>query len=262
LYRHRPIHSFLITIFDKATFPNPWKQAFRNRTRPKGGVNAVSKAAGDACRKLGVDTLSLFQVENPWYYIGGTKALARGMLETLQEGHAQNVGCVDMSITKLYKLQRLLAEDQESLATNQFEFSLTNRQNLDMIEACRKLGITPICRNVFDGGLATGKFTPTTPTGGSVSMGEGNAKGPYSLRKLEKLDALFQTMESVSQKVGERIKSDLMEIDKEVRVSVFLLHWHVMCTFCTNYNNFLCVLLAERQHENYNITDSNKLCEV
>lgn len=234
----KPLYHFYLQQH-KATFPNPWKQAFRNRTRPKGGVNAVSKAAGNACRKLGVETLSLFQVENPWYYIGGTKALAGGLLETLQEGHALNVGCVDMSIPKLYKIQRFLEENQESLTTNQFEFSLTNRKNMDMIAACRKMGITPICRNVLDGGLASGRYTPTTPTGGSVSMGGGNAKGPYSLRKLEKLDALFQTMESVSQKVGERIKSSLMEIDKgsRVRMSLYIC-FPSTCSGHVLYSNY------------------------
>lgn len=208
------------------TFPNPWKQALRNRSRPQGGSDAICTAAEAACKRLGAESLALFQVENPWYYIGGTKALARGMLEVIQEGHALNVGCIDMSISKMYKIQKFLQAEGEMLATNQFEFSLTNRKNGDMIEACKKLGITPICRNVLDGGLASGRFTPTTPTGGRVSDGDSGAKGPYSLRKLEKLNALFQTMESLTQVVGKRIKSDLNAIDKEQRVSSFIF---VMC---------------------------------
>lgn len=161
--------------------------------------------------------MTLYQVENPWYYLGGTNALGAGMLEVIQEGHAQYVGCIDMSVSKLYKLQKYLRKEDEMVASNQFEFSLTNRKNEGMIAACKDMGITPICRNVLDGGLASGKYTPTTPTGGKVSMDEGGAKGPYSLRTLEKLNALFQTMESLTTTVSKRIKSESLNKDKEQR---------------------------------------------
>ena len=206
-----------------ATYPNPWKHALRNRSRPRSGADAVCDAAEQACRRLGIDTLTLFQVENPWYYLGGTNALGTGMLEVIQEGHSMRVGCVDMSTKKLYRLQQILTENDEFVATNQFEFSLTNRKNMGMINACKKMGITPICRNVLDGGLATGKFTPTTPTGGRVSSSEGDAKGPYSLRQLEKLNALFQTMDSLTQSVSKRVKSDLLNVNKGPKVSALLL---------------------------------------
>lgn len=201
------------------TFPNPWKTAFRNRSLPKGGSDLIRSTAGSACQKLGQESLALLQVENPWYYPGGTDAIARGMLETIQEGYAYSVGCVNMSPSKLYKIQKFLQANDEMVATNQFEFSLTNRKNLNMITVCKKLGITPVCTNVLDGGLASGKYTPTTPTGGRVSDGEGDAKGPYSLRKLEKLNALFQTMDSLTKSVGKRISADMMAVDKDNRVS-------------------------------------------
>ena len=200
-----------------STFPNPWKHALKTRSRPRAGADAVCSAAERACRRLGLETMTLYQVENPWYYLGGTKALGEGMLEVIQEGHAQYVGCIDMSVSKLYKLQKYLRKEDEMVASNQFEFSLTNRKNEGMIAACKDMGITPICRNVLDGGLASGKYTPTTPTGGKVSMDEGGAKGPYSLRTLEKLNALFQTMQSLTTTVGKRIKSESLNKDKEQR---------------------------------------------
>eukprot|EP00956_Cyclotella_meneghiniana_P021183 scaffold38199_cov54-Cyclotella_meneghiniana.AAC.2 len=200
-----------------STFPNPWKHALKTRSRPRAGADAVCSAAERACKRLGLETMTLYQVENPWYYLGGTNALGAGMLEVIQEGHAQYVGCIDMSVSKLYKLQKYLRKEDEMVASNQFEFSLTNRKNEGMIAACKDMGITPICRNVLDGGLASGKYTPTTPTGGKVSMDEGGAKGPYSLRTLEKLNALFQTMESLTTTVSKRIKSESLNKDKEQR---------------------------------------------
>ena len=163
--------------------------------------------------------MALYQITNPWYYIGGTKALAAGMLEIIQEDHAKYVGCVDMSISRLVKIQKFLRSKEEFLASNQFEFSLTNRKNMGMISACRQLGITPICRNVLDGGLASGKYTPTNPTGGEVPKGEGDT-GPYSLRSLEKLDPLFKTLEDMAEIVSKRVKGELMNMEANERPEI------------------------------------------
>lgn len=202
-----------------STFPNPWKHALRTRRRPRTGAAAISPAAEKSCERLGISSMTLYQVQNPWYYLGGTSALAQGMLEVIQDDHSRYVGCVDMSVSKLFKLQKILKASDEFVATNQFEFSLTNRQNMGMIQACKKLGITPICRNVLDGGLASGRYTSTNPTGGEVSKGEGDT-GPYSLRQLEKMDALFKTLESLTETVSKRVKSDLLNLDAGQRVSL------------------------------------------
>ena len=71
---------------------------------------------------------------------------------------------------------------------------------------------------MLDGGLATGKYTSTNPTGGEVSKGEGDM-GPYPLRKLEKLDPLFRTLEKLAESVGKRIGSDLLKYESRDRVS-------------------------------------------
>ncbi len=88
-----------------------------------------------------------------------------------------------------------------------------------MIEACKKMNITPICTNVLDGGLASGQYTSVNPTGGEVSKGEGDT-GPYSVRTLEKLDTLFKTQDSLREKVNSRIGDNLLKFDsgKAVRI--------------------------------------------
>ena len=156
--------------------------------------------------------MELYQIANPWYYIGGTSALADGMLDVIADDHSRYVGCIGMSLGKLVKIQKKLDAQGEFVASNQFEFSLTNRQAMPMIEACKKLGITPICTNVLDGGLATGKYTSTNPTGGEVSKGEGDT-GPYSTRKLEKLDALFRVQSGLIEKVNSRIADKIRKFE-------------------------------------------------
>ena len=81
-----------------------------------------------------------------------------------------------------------------------------------MIEACKKMNITPICTNVLDGGLASGKYTSVNPTGGEVSKGEGDT-GPYPLRTLEKLDVLFKVQDSLREKVNSRIGDKLLKYE-------------------------------------------------
>mmetsp|Transcript_9422 Transcript_9422/g.21258 ORF Transcript_9422/g.21258 Transcript_9422/m.21258 type:complete len:547 (+) Transcript_9422:186-1826(+) len=195
-----------------STFPNPWKHALKSRSLPRRGAKAIMAAAEESCDRMGISSMSLYQIQNPWYYVGGSSALAEGMLDVVADDHSRYAGCVDMSLTKLAKLQRKLRAQGEFVATNQFEFSLTNRKSLAMIEACKKMGITPVCTNVLDGGLATGKYTSYNPTGGEVSKGEGDT-GPYAVRKLEKLDVLFKVQNSLREKVNQRIGGQLMKFE-------------------------------------------------
>jgi aryl-alcohol dehydrogenase-like predicted oxidoreductase len=195
-----------------STFPNPWKHALKSRSLPRRGAQAIVTAAEESCDRMGISSMRLYQVQNPWYYVGGSSALADGMLDVISDDHSRYVGCIDMSLSKLAKLQKKLRAQGEFVASNQFEFSLTNRKSLGMIEACKKLGITPICTNVLDGGLATGKYTSTNPTGGEVAKGEGDT-GPYAVRKLEKLDAIFQVQNSLKEKVNRRIGDSLMKFE-------------------------------------------------
>ena len=167
---------------------------------------------------MGVSSMSLFQVQNPYFYIGGSSALAEGMLDVISDDHSRYVGCINMSASKLMKLQRKLRAQGEFVATNQFDFSLTNRKSLAMIDACKKMDIIPLCTNVLDGGLASGKYTSVNPTGGEVSKGEGDT-GPYSVRTLEKLDTLFKVQDSLRDKVNSRIGDKLLKYESGQAVS-------------------------------------------
>jgi aryl-alcohol dehydrogenase-like predicted oxidoreductase len=197
-----------------STFPNPWKHALKTRTLlPRRGALAVVAAAEASCERLGTPSVVLYQVENPrpFYPGGGTSALAEGMLDVVSDDHARYVGCANFfDVRKLAKLHKRLRAGGEFVSTNRFDFSLTNRANADLIVACKKLGITPLCSNVLDGGLATGRYTSTNPTGGEVSRGEGDL-GPYPVRKLEKLDALFRAQDGLREKVNRRIGDSLMK---------------------------------------------------
>lgn len=202
-----------------STFPNVWRHAFSTRTvLPRRGAMAIVSAAEKSCEQLGISSLSLYQIANPRpFYIGGMGALADGMLDVISDDHSRYVGCVNFhDIYRLVKLQKALkTKGGEFISTNKFTFSLTNRKHMGLIMACKKLGITPLCTNVLDDGLATGRYTSTNPTGGEVSTKEGDL-GPYPVRKLEKLDVLFRTQEGLREKINRRIGNTLMKFNDSV----------------------------------------------
>ena len=187
-----------------STFPNPWKHALRSRSLPRRGAGAIAAAAEATCDRMDVPGFSLYQVQDPWYYPGGGEAVAQGLLKAINNDHTRYVGCVNFGLRPLARLQRRLRAEDEFVASNQFEFSLTNRKNAGLIEACHKLGITPLCTNVLDGGLATGRYTSTNPTGGEVSKGEGDT-GPFSGRKLDKLAGLFKVQNGLRDQIGRQV---------------------------------------------------------
>ena len=200
-----------------STFPNVWKYAFTTRSLLplRQGALSIVSGAEKSCEGLGISSLSLYQISNPRPFYS-MNTLADGMLDVISDDHSQYVGCVNFhNVPQLVKLQKLLKlKGGEYISTNKFDFSITNRKYMGLIMACKKLGITPLCTNVLDNGLATGRYTSTNPTGGEVSTKEGDL-GPYSVRKLEKLDVLFRTQESLREKINRRIGNTIMNmIDK------------------------------------------------
>ena len=200
-----------------STFPNVWKYAFTTRSLLplRQGAFSIVSGAEKSCEGLGISSLSLYQISNPRPFYS-MNTLADGMLDVISDDHSRYVGCVNFhNVQQLVKLQKLLKlKGGEYISTNKFDFSITNRKYMGLIMACKKLGITPLCTNVLDNGLATGRYTSTNPTGGEVSTKEGDL-GPYSVRKLEKLDVLFRTQESLREKINRRIGNTIMNmIDK------------------------------------------------
>jgi len=118
------------------------KHALKSKSLPRRGAKAIVSAVEESCDRMGISSMTLYQVQHLWYYIGGSTAMVVGMLDIISDDHSRYTGCINMSLSKLAKLQRKLMAQGEFLATNQFEFSLTNHKGLGMIQVCKKLGIT------------------------------------------------------------------------------------------------------------------------
>lgn len=81
-----------------------------------------------------------------------------------------------------------------------------------MIDACKELGVIPLVRNPLDGGLASGKYTATNPSGGRAG---GAAKYPFAT--LEKLQPLHSVQETVAERASTRVKREQRDLNDRYR---------------------------------------------
>lgn len=147
-------------------------------------------------------SIELYQLQTTSLYAGGSGALADGLADAIDRGFCNHVGVCNMGIGGMKKLQRKMEERGQSISTNQFEFSLTNRKALKngTIQACKDLGIIPIAHTPLDGGLASGKYTANNPSGGQIGGVQ------YSFKKvLEPLIPLHEAQIRVAGLVRTRL---------------------------------------------------------
>jgi aryl-alcohol dehydrogenase-like predicted oxidoreductase len=87
---------------------------------------------------------------------------------------------------------------------------LTNRGawKSGLIDACKERGVIPLVRNPLDGGLASGRYTATNPSGGEA----GGAASRYPFSKLEKLQPLHSVHETVAERASARVKREVRDV--------------------------------------------------
>ena len=108
---------------------------------------------------------------------------------------------------KLRKLSRALDDKDVQLTSNAFEFSLTSRKHEKRFDACKTLGVIPLVTNPLDGGLASGVYTATNPSGGAAG---GAAK--FDFKVLDKLQPLHSVQETVADRVRTRVIREMRDM--------------------------------------------------
>jgi aryl-alcohol dehydrogenase-like predicted oxidoreductase len=175
------------------------------------GPKSLTDALAESCKRLRVDAVELYQVANlGWLYPSGglIKGMSEGLLEAGQTNYA---GVKNLSPLRLRRVKSKMEAQDLVLTSNSFEFSLTNRKNQNWITSCKTLGVIPLIRNPLDGGLASGQFTASNPSGGLA----GTSKFSFSV--LEKLQPLHSVLESVAEKVKTRVIRENRDIKEKSR---------------------------------------------
>lgn len=185
-----------------STFANPW-------LRP--GSKSVFNALKASCDRMGQSSVELYQVRGVnLLYPGGRNFVADGLALALDEGYCNYVGICNAGKLVMKRMAKKLEKRECSLTSNQFAFSLTNRKawKSGLIDACKDLGVIPLAHSPLDGGLSTGIFTATNPSGGQAG---GQAK--YNFKTLEKLQHLHETQETVATRVKTRLEREKRNVD-------------------------------------------------
>jgi aryl-alcohol dehydrogenase-like predicted oxidoreductase len=172
---------------------------------------ALTSALTTSCEKLDQPVVDVYQTKSiGWLPSGG---IIKGMGEAvIEQGTANFVGVQDVSPLRMRRLNQKIESLGLSIATNSFEFSLTDRKKEKWIAACKTLGVVPLVRNPLGSGLASGQYTATNPSGGIASAGT-----KFTFSTLEKYQPLHSVLESVAERVRTRLIRETRELKDRSR---------------------------------------------
>lgn len=183
-----------------------WKAALRP------GATMVS-ALEDSLRRLGgQSSVDVFMA--PKLLGVPTRIVAAGLAAQIESGQANYVGVTGITSSRtLKRLCKHLEALDCTLTANAFPFSLTNPRNEGMINTCKEAGVVPIIIDPLDGGLSSGVFTATNPSGGM----SGVAKVKFSFQQLEKLQPLHSVQDTVAERVRTRVMRGMRDTQERFK---------------------------------------------
>ncbi|MFO0629338.1 MAG: aldo/keto reductase [Polyangiales bacterium] len=132
--------------------------------RGRGGARALVPALRASLRRLGVDSVALYQVHWADRDEATVAALADALAEAVHLGLAARVGVSNFSASELIEAHERLASHGVALATQQVRYSLLHREpeRDGVLEACRARGITLLAYSPLAQGALTGRYDAAT----------------------------------------------------------------------------------------------------
>jgi len=173
------------------------------------GAKGVTNALSNSCDRI--SAIDVYQIKNlGWLPSAG---LVKGMTEAVVDlGTVNYVGVKNVSPVRLRRMVSKFDKEGIQVTTNAFDFSLTNRKNEKWIQSCKTLGVIPLITDPLGGGLASGQYTASNPSGGIAGA---SAKFPFST--LEKLQPLHSVLETVAERVKTRVTRELRDLKERSR---------------------------------------------
>lgn len=174
------------------------------------GAKGLTDSLSASCDRMEVSGVEIFQIKNMGWL--PSVGLVKGMTEAVIDmGTVNYVGVQNVAPLRIRRLASKFESKGLQLTTNSFEYSLTNRKNEKWIQSCKTLGVTPVITNPLGGGLASGQYTASNPSGGVA----GAAK--YSFATLEKLQPLHSVLETIAQRVKTRVIREVRDVKEKSR---------------------------------------------
>ena len=111
------------------------------------------KALEGSLIRLGTDTVDLYLIHFPFYWLGIARLMDR-LTEAVQTGKVRAVGVSNFSARQMYVAAERLERHGIPLAANEAQFSLFHRdpERNGVLEACRKLDVALIAYRPLAGG--------------------------------------------------------------------------------------------------------------
>ena len=153
----------------------------------------VIRAANRSLRRLGVDTIDLYQIHwpNPLIPI---RASMKAMKKLVRQGKVRCVGVSNFNLKKMKSAQEALAPLE--LVSNQVKYNLLDRGvEASLLPYAQKEKITIIAYSPLGKGLLTGKYTAASKPSSLVQQ----MSARFSKRNLARLTTLVQCLSDVAQ---------------------------------------------------------------
>ncbi|NWJ44321.1 MAG: aldo/keto reductase [Chloroflexi bacterium] len=125
-------------------------------------VAAFEKALDNSLKRLGLETVDLYQIHWPFSLISQSD-LMNGLAKAVKAGKVRAVGISNYNAPQMKQAYSLLKQMGVPLASNQVQYNLLYRkpEANGVLETCRRLNITLIAYSPLAKGLLSGKYSGT-----------------------------------------------------------------------------------------------------
>ncbi len=169
--------------------PLPWRFS----------AQAVHDAVTESLKRLGVNSVALYQVHMPFDFFMGKKTLMEALAEEVKQGRIGAIGVSNYSADQMREAQGYLAAKGVPLAVNQVRYSLITREieANGIFNTAKELGVTILAYSPLAQGLLTGKYKPENAD--SVT-GARKLDPRFSRQGLEKLMPVIDRLTQIGAK--------------------------------------------------------------
>jgi aryl-alcohol dehydrogenase-like predicted oxidoreductase len=156
----------------------------------------VRRAARASLKRLGVDTIDLYQVHFPNPAISLRRAM-REMERLVKEGKVRYIGVSNFGPRQVQRAREYLA--REDIISNQIHYNLLLRkpETDGMVEYGRREKVAVIAYSPLAQGVLTGKYSPSRHPGGMRRF-----MSKFSSRSLKRVSPLLHCLEDVGSAHG------------------------------------------------------------
>lgn len=119
----------------------------------------ILRTIGERQRSLDGYTIDLYQIHQPFSF-SSPEAEMNAMADLVDMGKIRSIGVSNFSAKQMYRAHAALAKRGLPLASNQVQYSLTNRriERNGILDMAKEMGVTIIAWSPLGSGLLTGKF--------------------------------------------------------------------------------------------------------